>query len=122
MAEKMVINVSAQLAKSLLAEVAELEQEGGALALRRAQAIRVQAERLMVEQGIEDPDVDAELLVPFTARETAQAEKDATAAAIARAAADAAAAARAALVTKLTDGTATDLETQQALAKLLGGG
>lgn len=72
MADRLEINVAAQLAKSLLAEVAALEQEGDTLSLRRAQAIRVQAERLILEQGIEDPEVEAECFVPLTPAEVSQ--------------------------------------------------
>ncbi|MCR4340958.1 MAG: hypothetical protein NUW01_13845 [Gemmatimonadaceae bacterium] len=76
MADRLEVNVAAQLAKGLLAEARALEQIGDALSRRRAQAIRHQAERLMLDQGITDPDVEAERMVTLTVAENTQAGTD----------------------------------------------
>lgn len=116
------VNVSAQLAVAFFREAEEWRAKGD---LENEQKALEAGYALLEREGIGSPEEArqrASERVPYTAAEEAQAATDATAAAT-KAAADAeAAVSRAALVTKLKAGSATDLETQQALAQLLGGG
>lgn len=116
------INVAAQVAVSLFREADEWAAKGDLGNEQKAlDAARAQLELVGIGSREEAQEMASER-VPFTAKEETQADLDAAAAADAQAAAAAALVAQKALTTKLSAGTATDLEVQKALARLLGGG
>lgn len=122
MADRVVVDVGAQLAVSLFREADEWAAKGdnenaaAALRLARSQlAVAGMDSRAAAEAW-------AERQVALTAAQLAVQTADIAAAESAATARATAAAAKEALVAKLTAGTATTLEVQQTLATLLGGG
>lgn len=122
MADRVVVDVGAQLAVSLFREADAWAAKGDSA---NAEAALRLARSQLVVSGMDSraaAEAYAERQVALTAAQLAIREADIAAAAAAATARATAAAAKDALVVKLTAGTATSLEVQQALATLLGGG
>src|SRR3990167_4760539 len=115
------VNVAAQLAVAIFREADEWEAKGNQANAQRALAA---ARSQLVRAGMDSRDAAEALAsesVPFTPAEETKRNKEEIVAGIVAAEREAAELERQKLIDKLTTGTASGTEVQQALVRLLGG-
>lgn len=113
---KLVVNCEAQAVMALLEEAAAWDAKGE---VERAKRVREEAAAALAASGIADPYEEAQMLVPLTAEEMEQHQKDLAEYAQAEKRREAEETARKALLARLKSGQASLEEVQQALASLL---